>query len=215
MSHVPKTPQYHHTPQAREDTYAVMPRRVGKDGSGGYGMGVAPHPGYDQTPTVVGLAKPFQPQPLGQMSTMTLRALKKTHPVDFDQLREPFHWTTTRKGCEKFFTEAVDRKAGMEVVQGKNPMIAASESSGFASGGGATGRSHSGYGEREPAEAYNAKTLKDMKSKNPVEFWDIIRKADHPTACDTQTTSANFQMMGTHPNDPRYYWTSKTAVGLM
>lgn len=206
---------YHHEPQTREETYAVMPRRVGKEGSGGYGMGVAPHAGYDQTPTVVGLRDHYMPQNMDELAPMTLKHMRKANPTEFDRLRLPSPYATTHKGVEKFFTEAVERQITNEHVQMKNPTIAPSDSSGFASSQGYTGGAHGGYGAREAPEAYHPRTLKDMKTKNPVEFWDIIRSQDRPTTCDTQTTSSNFQMLGTHPNDPRYYWTSKTAVGLM
>ena len=51
-----------------------------------------------------------------------------------------------------------------------------------------------------------------MKTKTPVEFYDLIRQ--NPKEM-TQTTTKNFQMLGAYPEDSKFYWTTKTAAGLM
>jgi len=206
---------YNHTAQTREQTYNILPRRAGKEGAGGYGMGVAPHPGYHQTPTVIGLPDPYVPPDVSNIPVGTLKALRKKNPPEFERLVQPNPWVSHRKNELQMFASAVQRKAANEHVQSYNPTIAPSETSGFTGGHGASGGAFGGYGKGVPAEGYTQEKLQKMKQKHPVEFWDLIRKSDHPTSIDTQTTSSNFQMLGTHPNDPRYYWTSKTAVGLM
>jgi hypothetical protein len=204
-----------HTAQTREQTYNILPRRVGKEGAGGYGMGVAPHPGYHQTPTVIGLPDPYVPPDVSHLAPSKLIAVRKKNGPEFNRLLEPSPWMSTRK-CElQYFENALERKAANPHVQNMNKTITPSETSGFIGSQGSSGGAFAGYGKGNPAEWYTQEKLMKMKQTNPTEFWDLIRKADNPASIDTQTTSANFQMLGTHPNDPRYYWTSKTAVGLM
>jgi len=177
-------------------------------------MGVAPHPGYEQTPSVVGMPHPYKPQSPNELSALTLKSMKKKHTTEFDRIRDPSPWSSTQNGVQKFLATAIERNMSNEAVQQKNHNVAPSNSSGFAYSEGVTSRAHSGYGRRDNADAYHPQTLKAMKTKNPVEFYDLIRH-QRDTSCDTQTTSDNFQMLGTHANDPKFYWTSKTAVGLM
>ena len=97
---------YHHEPKTREETYAVMPRRVGKEGSGGYGMGVAPHAGYDQTPTVVGLRDHYMPQSMDELAPMTLKHMKKAHPTEFDRcVHKKLHVLVLQFASERMSTQ--------------------------------------------------------------------------------------------------------------
>ena len=50
---------------------------------------------------------------------------------------------------------------------------------------------------------------------NPAEFWDIIRASKEKTSLDTQTTSKNFEKLGTYRGDDKFFYVTPSAITLM
>mmetsp|Transcript_40169 Transcript_40169/g.55779 ORF Transcript_40169/g.55779 Transcript_40169/m.55779 type:complete len:206 (+) Transcript_40169:217-834(+) len=203
---------YHvHSSKTVEQAYSVLPRKVSKNGVGGYGMGVAPHAGYDQTPTVVGHPRDFRPVTADQLSSVSLKSLKTKDPIEFERMNDSSPWKSSSTCMQRGHTAAGERAKTNTAVQSFTGDIKPTHHSGFATDNGSKALY---YNPEAPAEAYHPLRLKEMRKKNPVEFFDIIRQPT-PIQNNVQTTTDNFQMLGTHKNDPNFYWTTKTAVGLM
>jgi hypothetical protein len=81
-SSLPSTVMHHYAHKTRDAAFTVLPRKQG-GGGGGFGSGVAPHAGYDQTPSVLGMATPYLPPALDSISTKNLCDMRRACPVEF------------------------------------------------------------------------------------------------------------------------------------
>lgn len=194
----------------RDEFYNVMPKKIGQ---GGYGMGVAPHSGYDNEATVIGLAQKVEAAAPESLGATTLKSLKTKDPVQYEWMQDPTPWKSTYKTTEKTFKSACKQKRdSIALTVDAYKTIKPTYTSGFACSEGQTSQHFGGTPKPDPPEAYNPDRLRAMKTKTPVEFYDLIRQNPREM---TQTTTKNFQMLGAYPDDSKFYWTTKTAAGLM
>ena len=75
------TAMHHYGAKGRDQCYSILPRKLG-GGGGGFGMGVAPHCGYDDG-GVLGMATPYLPPAVDSISTKNLIYMRRTRPVEF------------------------------------------------------------------------------------------------------------------------------------
>mmetsp|Transcript_34684 Transcript_34684/g.58272 ORF Transcript_34684/g.58272 Transcript_34684/m.58272 type:complete len:200 (+) Transcript_34684:190-789(+) len=187
--------------------YNVLPR---KQGEGGYGMGVAPHAGYNGDSTVTGIKVPLPPTTLCQMGSGSLKQLRTADPVEYQWRTNPTPWTSTYSNTQRV-SKTADTQKRASLAHAIDDNIKPTYTSGYMHSEGST-KDHLGKASRlDPPEAYNPERLRMMKAKTPVEFYDLVRQ-DGPMK---QTTSKNFQMLGAYPNDSKFFFATKTAASLM
>lgn len=174
-------------------------------------MGVAPHSGYDNDSTVIGLANPPEATEPEALGATILKKLKVKDPVEYEWMHDPTPWKSTYKSTEHTFKCASKKKHdSVALTVDAYKTIKPTHTSGFVCSTRPT--KHHRAGRPDPPEAYNPDRLRIMKTKTPVEFYELIRQ--NPKEM-TQTTTKNFQMLGAYPDDAKFYWTTKTAAGLM